>query len=145
MIPIESNRFIDVFLKPWDYWSLNEAGIILLISFWIFSLYFLLFKVFSLSGSFKFYKPVLFIQIGLIFFLLIQSMRMIDSNNKREAVILGDVVEIHEGADKLSPKIQTVHAGLPVLFEDKIGDWIKVKLYNGQVGWLNKNQLSAKI
>jgi len=54
-------------------------------------------------------------------------------------------VEIHEGADILSPKIQTVHAGLPVLFEDKIGDWIKVRLYNGQVGWLKKSQLSAII
>ena len=64
MIPIENNRFIDLFLKPWDYWSLKEAGIFLIISFWIFSLYFLFFKVFSLSGSFKFYKPVLFIQVG---------------------------------------------------------------------------------
>ena len=145
MIPIENNRFINVFLKPWDYWSLKEAGLILIISFWIFSLYFLLFKVFYLFGRFKFYKPVLFIQVGLICFLLIQGTRMIDFNNKREAIILGDIVEIHEGADKLSPKIQTVHAGLPVLFEDKIGDWIKIRLYNGQVGWLKKNQLSAII
>jgi len=145
MIPIENNRLMDVFLKPWDYWSLKEAGLILIISFWIFSLYFLLFKLFSFSGRFKFYKPVLFIQVGLICFLLIQGMRMIDFNNNREAIILGDIVEIHEGADKLSPKIQTVHAGLPVLFEDKIGDWIKVRLYNGQIGWLKKNQLSAII
>ena len=49
MIPIENNRFIDVFLKPWDYLSLKEAGIFLIISFWIFSSYFLLFKVFSFS------------------------------------------------------------------------------------------------
>lgn len=145
MIPIENIRFIDVFLNPWEYWSLKEAGIFLIIISWIFSLYFLLFKVLSLSGRFKFYKPVLFIQVGLICFLLIQGMRMIDFNNKREAIILGNIVEIHEGADKLSPKIQTVHAGLPVLFEDKIGDWIKVRLYNGQVGWLKKNQLSAII
>ena len=145
MIPIENNRFIDVFLKPWDYWSLKAVGIFLIISFWIISLYILLFKVFSFSGIFKFYKPVFFIQVGLICFLLIQGMRIIDFNNNREAIILGDVVEIHEGADKLSPKIQTVHAGLPVLFEDKIGDWIKVRLYNGQIGWLKKNQLSALI
>ena len=145
MIPIENNRFIDLFLKPWNYWSLKEAGIFLIISFWIFSLYFLLFKVFSLSGSFTFYKPVLFIQVGLILFILIQSIRIIEFSNKSEAIILGDVVEIHEGADKLSPKIQTVHAGLPVLFEDKIGDWIKIRLYNGQIGWLKKNQLSAII
>ena len=58
---------------------------------------------------------------------------------------LVDVVEIYEGADILSPKIQTVHAGLPVLFEDKIGDWIKIRLYNGQVGWLKKSQLSDTI
>jgi hypothetical protein len=101
--------------------------------------------VFSLSGIFKFYKPVLFIQVGLISFLLIQSIRILQNNNQSEAIILGDVVEIHEGADILSPKIQTVHAGLPVLFEDKIGDWIKIRLYNGQIGWLKKNQLSAII
>jgi len=81
----------------------------------------------------------------LILFHLIQSIRIIEFSNKSEAIILGDVVEIHEGADRLSPKIQTVHAGLPVLFEDKIGNWIKIRLYNGQVGWLKKNQLSAII
>jgi len=145
MIPIENNRFIDVFLKPWDYWSLKEVGIFLIISFWIISLYILLFKVFSFPGIFKFYKPVFFIQVGLICFLLIQGTRIIDFNNKKEAIILDDIVNIHEGADILSPKIQTVHAGLPVLFEDKIGDWIKVRLYNGQIGWLKKNQLSAII
>jgi tetratricopeptide (TPR) repeat protein len=145
MIPIENNRFIDVFLKPWNYWRLKEVGLFLIISFWIFTSYFLFFQVFSSSKNLTFYKPVLFIQVGLICFLLIQCMRIIDFNNKREVIILGDVVEIHEGADRLSPKIQTVHAGLPVLFEDKIGDWIKIRLYNGQVGWLKKNQLSATI
>ena len=145
MIPIENNRLIDVFLKPWNYWRLKEAGLFLIISFWIFTSYFLFFQIFSSSKNFIFYKSVLFIQVGLILFLLIQSIRIIEFSNKREAIILGDVVEVHEGADRLSPKIQTVHAGLPVLFEDKIGDWIKVRLYNGQVGWLNKNQLSAII
>jgi hypothetical protein len=134
-----------VFLKPWDYWRLKEAGLFLIISFWIFSLYFLFFQVFSATKSFTFYKPVLFIQVGFILFLLIQGIRIIEFSNKSEAIILGDVVEVHEGADRLSPKIQTVHAGLPVLFEDKIGNWIKVILYNGQVGWLKKNQLSAII
>jgi uncharacterized protein YgiM (DUF1202 family) len=108
-------------------------------------LYFLFFQVFSATKSFTFYKPVLFIQVGFILFLLIQGIRIIEFSNKSEAIILGDVVEVHEGADRLSPKIQTVHAGLPVLFEDKIGNWIKVRLYNGQVGWLKKNQLSAII
>jgi tetratricopeptide (TPR) repeat protein len=145
MIPIENNRFIDVFLKPWNYWRLKEAGLFFIISFWLFILYFLFFQVFSISKRFTFYKPVLFIQVGLILFLLIQSIRIIEFSNKTEAIILGDVVEIHRGADMLSPKIQTVHAGLPVLFEDKIGDWIKVRLYNGQIGWLKKNQLSAII
>lgn len=132
MIPVENNRFVDVFLKPWDYWRLEEAGTLLLISFWICSLYFLFFRLFSMSWSVKFYKPVFFIQVGLICFLLIQGMRIIDFNNKKEAIILDDIVQIHVGADELSPKIQTVHAGLPVLFEYKIGDWIKVRLYNGQ-------------
>jgi tetratricopeptide (TPR) repeat protein len=145
MIPIENNRLMDVFWKPWDYWRLKEAGLFLMISFWLFTFYFLFFKVWYSFKSFTFYKPVLFIQVGLILFLLIQSIRIIEFSNKSEAIILGDVVEIHEGADRLSPKIQTVHAGLPVLFEDKIGDWIKVRLYNGQVGWLKKNQLSAII
>lgn len=145
MIPVENNRSVDVFLKPWDYWSLKEVGIFLIISFWIFSLYFMFFQVFSANKKINFFKPMLYVQLGLICFLLIQGMRIFNKNNQREAIILGKVVEIHEGADTLSPKIQTVHAGLPVLFEDKIGDWIKVRLYNGRVGWLKKNQLSPII
>jgi tetratricopeptide (TPR) repeat protein len=145
MIPIENKRFIDVFLKPWNYWRLKQVGLILIVCFWMISLYFLYFKVFSVKRNFMFYKPIFFIQVGFILFLLIQSIRIIEYSDKSEAIILGDVVEIHEGADSLSPKIQTVHAGLPVLFVDKIGDWIKVRLYNGRVGWLKKGQLSAII
>lgn len=145
MIPIKSDRFIDVLWKPWEYWRLEEAGTFLLISFWICSLYLLSFKIFFAFKKLNFFKPILYVQLGLICFLMVQSIRISYKNNQREAIILGKVVDIYEGADKLSPKIQTVHAGLPVLFEYQIGDWIKVKLYNGQVGWLKKNQLSAII
>jgi SH3-like domain-containing protein len=58
---------------------------------------------------------------------------------------LSGEVKIYQGADRLSPIIQTVHAGLPVLFEDKIGGWVKISLINGQTGWIDKSQLSAII
>jgi uncharacterized protein YgiM (DUF1202 family) len=103
------------------------------------------YRFLTISKNKYFYKQIQYIQLLAMAFLLIQSLRILNFSNRNEAIIISPEVKVYQGADKLSPIIQTVHAGLPVLFDDRIGDWIKIKLNNGQIGWIKNNQLSAKI
>lgn len=145
LLPIENKSQIDLIIKPWQFWTLQKTGIILLIGIWIYFIHFMAYRLLAISKNKFFYKQCQYIQlIGLTFF-LIQSARIFNFQQRNEAIIISQEVKVFQGADKLSPIIQTVHAGLPVLFDYRIGDWIKIKLNNGQIGWINKNQLSAKI
>jgi len=145
MIPIENRRKSDIIIKPWKYFTSQNWAIFLLAGVWIYVIHYLYYRLFSVSFSLYFYKPLQKIQIFMLLFLLIQFIRIINYWTIEEAIILPEEVKVFQGADTLSPIIQTVHAGLPVLFEDKIGEWVKITLKNGRTGWVKKSHLSAKI
>lgn len=51
-------------------------------------------------------------------------------------VILSKETTLRIGPEKASPAIRKLHEGTKVAYLDKIGDWDKVRLANGQEGWL---------
>jgi len=51
-------------------------------------------------------------------------------------VILSKETTLRIGPEKASPAIRTLHEGTKVAYLDKIGTWDKVRLSNGQEGWL---------
>jgi tetratricopeptide (TPR) repeat protein len=145
MLPIENEGRFDIILKPWAFFTPQKAGIFLLIGLWIYFIHFLYFRVLSVPKKLSIHHRLQQWQLFILLFLIIQCIRIIHYRSKPEAIILSGEVKIYQGADRLSPIIQTVHAGLPVLFEDKIGGWVKISLINGQTGWIDKSQLSAII
>jgi tetratricopeptide (TPR) repeat protein len=145
LLHIEHKSSIDLIISPWQFWTLQKSGIFLLIGIWIYFIHFMVYRFLTISKNKYFYKQIQYIQLLVMAFLLIQCLRILNFSNRNEAIIISPEVKVYQGADKLSPIIQTVHAGLPVLFDDRIGDWIKIKLNNGQIGWIKNNQLSAKI
>jgi len=58
--------------------------------------------------------------------------------SRREAVLLEET-ELREGADLLSPAIESLYPGTPLQLQDQIGDWYKVILPNGYVGWVTSS------
>lgn len=145
MIPIENRSKSDIIIKPWKFFTSQNWAIFLLFGIWIYVMHYLYYRLFSISFTLYFYKPIQKIQIFMLLLLLIQYIRIINYRSSEEAIILPGEVKVYQGADTLSPIIQTVHAGLPVLFEDKIGGWVKITLKNGQTGWIKKSHLSAII
>lgn len=51
-------------------------------------------------------------------------------------VILSKEITLRIGPEQASPAIRKLHEGTKVAYLDKIGDWDKVRLANGQEGWL---------
>jgi tetratricopeptide (TPR) repeat protein len=56
--------------------------------------------------------------------------------HSREAILLTRQADLHYAPDTDSEVVLTIHEGLKVDLQDRISDWYKVRLPNGEVGWL---------
>ncbi|MCB0628694.1 MAG: tetratricopeptide repeat protein [Saprospiraceae bacterium] len=56
--------------------------------------------------------------------------------HSREAILLSQETQLHYAPDADSEVVLTIHEGLKVDLQDRISDWYKVRLPNGEVGWL---------
>jgi tetratricopeptide (TPR) repeat protein len=64
----------------------------------------------------------------------------------RELSVKNAVIVQSEAAVKLSPDASSndafiIHEGLKVKLEDNVQDWVKIKLLDGKVGWVQKENL----
>lgn len=82
--------------------------------------------------------PVLF--IGLLSFFAARSASNFEMDSKM-GIVLETETHLKSGADQSSNDIMTIHEGLKVDLLDEIGDWYKVRLANGEIGWLPKNSV----
>jgi len=56
--------------------------------------------------------------------------------NSNQAIILAKETALKDAADADSPDILTLHEGTKIHMLDQIGEWHKVRLPNGEQGWL---------
>jgi SH3-like domain-containing protein len=61
--------------------------------------------------------------------------------NVRFGVIVEQVVVTKFSPDQNSKDAFIVHEGIKVIAEDRVNNWVKIKLIDGKVGWLNENNL----
>lgn len=62
---------------------------------------------------------------------------------QQDAVIVAKQTDLKNGADADSQTAQTLHEGVVVKRVDQIGDWEKVRLANGEEGWIAQKDLQA--
>ena len=79
-------------------------------------------------------------------FFLILTMVLLSVNINRElnykyGIVVEPVVVTKFSPDQNSNDAFIVHEGLKVTAEDKVNDWVKIKLIDGKVGWLNEKNL----
>jgi tetratricopeptide (TPR) repeat protein len=79
-------------------------------------------------------------------FLLIISIVLLVVNYNREVNVRFAVITSQEAVTKFSPDQNSkdafiVHEGLKVRAEDTLNEWTKIKLIDGKVGWVNKDNL----
>lgn len=61
----------------------------------------------------------------------------------QSAIILQKETELKEAPDKISPEIIPLHEGTKVEIIDQIESWYKVRLADGEIGWMDASHLEV--
>ncbi len=83
-------------------------------------------------------EGLLLLLVGAIF-----AGRYSDVHRADEAIVVTAVVNVKNSPDARSSDAFVIHAGLKVQLTDYLGNWTKVRLADGKVGWLEGKDLEA--
>ena len=89
-----------------------------------------------------FYGGLIGLSLGVVFLLLGYG-RHLSIHSHQDAVIVTEKVGFKDGADEDSNTTQSLHEGTKIRLIEAIGDWHKVRLGNGEEGWLNESDFEA--
>jgi tetratricopeptide (TPR) repeat protein len=121
------------------------------ISGWTFIVYiiFILLLIFIVAYFFSnsstqqrisFFTGVTF-SVLLVLSILFLAVKMNKEFNVKDGIIVENVVTIKSSPDNSSKDEFVVHEGLKVRLEDKVDDWIKIRLTDGKVGWVMEKSI----
>lgn len=126
-----------------NYFSFNNWSIITIItailSCFIFLLYFL-----SKSSKYKrTYFTIFILSFILTSSLLFVNFKIYNVQTTIEfGIVYNDVIEVNFEPNEKSEVLFEIHEGTKVeIIENFDTDWLKIKLSNGQTGWVIKNQI----
>ena len=78
-----------------------------------------------------------------VIILLITQTSYHNNFNKKEAIILSETITVKSAASSNSTNKFTLHSGSKVEIIDIIGDWINIKIANGNSGWIEYQSIKA--
>ncbi len=118
-------------------WSITCIGMICL-SLLLFSLYFL-----SVNGHYKkvfFYSASFFLFICIASFFIAKN-SYVNFNKSKYAIIIVPTTTINSSPALKSTQLFILHEGTKVTITNEEDDWFEIKLANGNVGWIYKNDI----
>ena len=86
-------------------------------------------------------KYYLFFLTSALLLLLISNSSYQKEIDKKEGIIFSSVVVINSAPTLNSTELFTLHSGTKLKITDKIGDWIHIKIANGNSGWILQNSV----
>jgi len=69
------------------------------------------------------------------------SVRMNRELNVKNGIIIEQAVNVKSSPDDKSNDAFIIHEGIKVRMEDKVNDWVRIRLRDGKVGWLQEKDL----
>ncbi len=82
-----------------------------------------------------FLTAVLLLPLAILVFILAFNRKSFESHS-RQAVVTAAETDLRIAPDPESRSLRPLHAGAKTWLEDQIGEWYKVRLENGEVGWI---------
>ncbi len=134
-----------IFLIQWlesiiTLFSVSTLSILLVIIFWVFlasiAVYFFSRKISFQRISFLAGSISLAV---LIIFITIFILRISRENNLNYGILTEQVYTAKTSPDEKSNDNFVIHEGIKFTIEDEVGNWAKIKLPDGKVGWIEKN------
>jgi tetratricopeptide (TPR) repeat protein len=76
-----------------------------------------------------------------VIILLITQTSYHNNFTKKEAIIFSETITVNSAPTSSSTNLFTLHTGSKVEIIDTIGDWINIKIANGNSGWIGQNSI----
>ena len=76
-----------------------------------------------------------------LFSLVVCIARVSDLSRDDQAIVMGEIVTIKNSPDAASSDAFVLHSGVKVRITDRVSSWVKIKLADGKVGWMEEKIL----
>ena len=126
-----------IFYKKWwnnltQLLTIKNWQILTLLSIWIMFLYHLIINKRRLNYKIK----ILIIFPILLFFI---SLSAYYKNNQEEAIIMNSNIILTSAPSNNSTNLFSIHSGTKIEIIDEIGEWINIRIANGNTGWMKRD------
>lgn len=115
------------------------------VSFFFYLLLMILIVIYFFAKTISQQKLILFSGLGVLLLLILTVSLLIVKINREQTVIGGVVIEqsitVKTSPDSQSTDAFVIHEGLKVNLEDQLDEWIKIRLADGKVGWVEKTSV----
>jgi tetratricopeptide (TPR) repeat protein len=128
----------------WEYWDGVKSTVSVKVATWlVYAGYLMLIGsavLFFLARSYASKKLALFAGgVSAILFALVLTVfiaKVKDTQRTDEAILQSQIVTVKNSPDEKSSDAFVLHGGVKVQIIDKVGDWLKIRLADGKVGWM---------
>mgnify|MGYP001350984194 FL=1 len=122
----------DLFYKKWwinfiNIFSTKNWQLISIISIWIVCILF-----FIISKT----KIIYFFTIPILCLFITHSSNKIDS--KKYGILYSQNITVKNAPSDNGTNLFSLHSGSKIEIIDEVGEWIKIKIANGNIGWITK-------
>jgi len=122
----------DLFYKKWwinfiNIFSTKNWQLISIISIWIVCILF-----FIISKT----KIIYFFTIPILCLFITYSSNKIDS--KKYGILFSQNITVKNAPSDNGTNLFSLHSGSKIEIVDEVGEWIKIKIANGNIGWITK-------
>lgn len=131
----------------WDYWdgvkgALSTRGAVwtaygLFVAFSVVVILFLTGRTYALRKAAVIAATVSGLLLG--FSLILLYAKVSDDERRDEAIVLVNLTTVKNSPDARSSDAFVLHAGVKVRVIDAINEWIKIRLADGKVGWMEQS------
>ena len=119
-------------VNGWTYWT-----------YFFFILLTILIVIYFFAKTIFQQKLILFSGLGILaVFLIVISLLIVKINREEniiEGVVIGQSITVKTSPDIKSTDAFVIHEGLKVNLEDRLDNWVKIRLADGKVGWIEND------